>query len=718
MEELRAEHNLMESLLTAREIIQLMDEMPGGLLIYRADGNEEILYANKALLRIFLCETMEEFRDLTGNSFRGLVYQEDLEEVEKSIQAQIRENQHDMDYVEYRIVRKDGMIRWIEDYGHFVHLPSVGDIFYVFAGDATERKEQQILQNLELLEKEEKIQRLIQQFNNERNLINQEHLQRLEVIEGLGVNYESILYADLDTNRIIPYRLSCRTEMQFEKRFQEREFLWYISDYIQMWVHPDDRSLVRAATSPEAIRRRLKENKAYSINYRILFRGEMQYLQLRIVNVGQSGHISQIVMGYRRIDKEFRREMEQKQLLKDALKNANLAITAKNTFLSNMSHDMRTPLNAILGFALLAKKHLDDHGPVWNYVDKIESSGQQLLDLINKVLEISWTKANHIQISENKFNLCSLMEDMKENLLSQTSSKNIALFLDTEHVIHSTVWGDSDKLRQILWHLMNNAVTYTPNGGSIHLSVTEEETPAKGYGLYQFVVQDTGIGISKEFLEHIFEPFEREKNTTMSGVHGMGLGLAIAKNMVETMGGQIKADSAPHKGSTFTVTLQLPTAKQPTQSPVKAIDLAALLSDQKILLVEDNEINLEIATDLLEELGFHIETAENGQIALEKISKSKPGEFALILMDIQMPVMDGRQAAIAIRQLESPALASLPIVALSADAFESDRKKSIECGMDAHLPKPIEVTLLLETIIKAIQNYRTKFRMSSLADKI
>ncbi len=718
MEELTAEHNLMESLLTAREIIQLMDEMPGGLLIYRADGNEEILYANKALLRIFLCETMEEFRDLTGNSFRGLVYQEDLEEVEKSIQAQIRENQHDMDYVEYRIVRKDGMIRWIEDYGHFVHLPSVGDIFYVFAGDATERKEQQILQNLELLEKEEKIQRLIQQFNNERNLINQEHLQRLEVIEGLGVNYESILYADLDTNRIIPYRLSCRTEMQFEKRFQEREFLWYISDYIQMWVHPDDRSLVRAATSPGAIRRRLKENKAYSINYRILFRGEMQYLQLRIVNVGQSDHTSQIVMGYRRIDKEFRREMEQKQLLKDALKNANLAITAKNTFLSNMSHDMRTPLNAILGFALLAKKHLDDHGPVWNYVDKIESSGQQLLDLINKVLEISWTKANHIQISQNKFNLCSLMEDMKENLHSQTSSKNITLSLDTENVTHSTVWGDSDKLRQILWHLMNNAVTYTPNGGSIHLSVKEEETKAKGYGLYQFMVQDTGIGISKEFLEHIFEPFEREKNTTMSGVHGMGLGLAIAKNMVETMGGQIKADSSLHKGSTFTVTLQLPTAEQPTPSPVKDIDLAALLSDQKILLVEDNEINLEIATDLLEELGFHIETAENGQIAPEKISKSKPGEFALILMDIQMPVMDGRQATIAIRQLESPALASLPIVALSADAFESDRKKSIECGMDAHLPKPIEVPLLLETIIKAIQNYRTKFRMGSLAEKI
>ena len=221
--------------------------------------------------------------------------------------------------------------------------------------------------------------------------------------------------------------------------------------------------------------------------------------------------------------------------------------------------------------------------------------------------------------------------------------------------------------------------------------------------MYQFMVQDTGIGISKEFLEHIFEPFEREKNTTMSGVHGMGLGLAIAKNMVETMGGQIKADSSLHKGSTFTVTLQLPTAEQPTPSPVKDIDLAALLSDQKILLVEDNEINLEIATDLLEELGFHIETAENGQIALEKISKSKPGEFALILMDIQMPVMDGRQATIAIRQLESPALASLPIVALSADAFESDRKKSIECGMDAHLPKPLDIMHLLETIKEVLR---------------
>ncbi len=206
----------------------------------------------------------------------------------------------------------------------------------------------------------------MEEFDKERSLINQEHLRRLEVIEGLSVNYESILYADLDADRILPYRLSDRTEKQFEKKFQMRRFHWYTNDYVSTWVHPEDQALVTKVSSPEYIRKRLAKSKTYYTNYRVVNRGELQYLQLRIVNVGSGSHISQIVMGYRKVDEEVRREMEQKQIFADALNTANLAINAKNTFLSHMSHDMRTPLNAIFGYTALAKKYISDHGAVEN----------------------------------------------------------------------------------------------------------------------------------------------------------------------------------------------------------------------------------------------------------------------------------------------------------------------------------------------------------------
>ncbi len=367
--------------LIVRQIIRFMDEMPGGFFIYHAAGDEKLIFANQAMLRIFQCETLDEFRAMTGNSFRGIVHPDDLEEVEQSIQEQIAASQYDLDYIEYRITRKDGSVRWIEDYGHFIRNRSVGDIFYVFASDATEKKNYLL--------------NLIEAYNKERNSINQEHLRRLEVIEGLSINYDSILYADLDSDTILPYRLSSRTKRQFDERFQKRQFLWYVSDYIDTWVHPEDRGMLSRATAPEYIRKRLADGKTYYINYRVINGEKIQYLQLRIVNVSKKDHISQIVLGYRRVDEELRREMEQKQILESALENAKLAILAKNTFLSNMSHDMRTPLNAIFGFTGLAKKHLDDTEAMCSYLEKIETSSRQLLDLIDKVLEISWTETDN-----------------------------------------------------------------------------------------------------------------------------------------------------------------------------------------------------------------------------------------------------------------------------------------------------------------------------------
>lgn len=692
-----------QDLETACEVITFMDEMPGGFLIYRADGDEQIIYANKALLRIFQCDTMEEFREMTGNSFRGIVHPEDLEEVEESIKDQIKGSQFDLDYVEYRIIAKDGSIRWIEDYGHFVHSDKVGDVFYVFLADATKKRDRQITEKNLLIEKEKKIKNLLDEYNIEKNLINQEHLRRLEVIEGLSVNYESILYVDLDSDKVLPYRLSQRTEYQFDKTLHARGFLWYASDYITTWVHPDDREMVTQATDPDHIRQKLSDGKTYYINYRVIINGETQYLQLRIVNVGRSDHISQLVWGYRRIDEEVLREMEQKKLLEEALYSANLAIVAKNTFLSNMSHDMRTPLNAIFGYTALAKEHLDNINSVQNYLNKIEISSRQLLDLIEKVLEIAWTESNDIRIAEKECNLCDLMQDLYQAMLSKALDKNIDFNIDTDNLEHYDVYGDPDKLKQLLSYLIHNAVKYTNYGGKVSLTIAEVENISNDFAVYQFVIKDTGIGISKDFLAHIFEPFEREKNTTFSGIYGTGLGLTIAKNIAEMMGGSIDVKSTVGKGSTFTVTLRLRIQNEPFSDSADFDDFSFPLLDLKLLLVEDNEINLEIESEILQGLGFSIDTASDGNEAVKMVEQSQPGDYDIVLMDIQMPEMNGRQATAAIRRLDNPALANIPIIALSANAFESDKRMSLESGINAHLTKPIDVPLLLKTMKEILQ---------------
>ncbi len=688
----------------AQEIIKFMDEMPGGFLIYRAEGDEDIIYANQAVVRIFRCNTLKEFKELTGNSFKGIVHPYDLDAVEESIRKQISDSQYDLDYVEYRSIRKDGSICWIEDFGHYLEVDELGGIFYVFLTDATAKKNQYLLERAALIDKKEKkMQNLIEAYDKEKKMIHQEHLRRLEVIEGLSVNYESILYADLDSDKIFPYRLSSRTKRQFDDRYHIIGFRWYVSNYADTWVHPEDRAMVSQLTNPEYIRGKLSEKKTYYINYRVINNGELQYLQLRIVNVGKVEKVSQIVMGYRRVDLEVRREMEQKQLLEDALNKANLAIVARDTFLSNMSHDMRTPLNAIFGFTALARQKALDNEAALAYLGKIETAGNQLLDLIEKVLEISWTESNAITITESECNLYDIVQDVYQSLQNEAADKKITFTLDSQTLMHPNVYSDHGRLRQVLMYLAHNAITYTNSGGNVALHVRELEALPNHHIVYQLSVEDNGIGISETFMEHLFTPFEREKNTTFSGIHGTGLSLAIAKNIITVMGGKIEVDSTENKGSTFTVTLRL--RVQDSAASSAAEDNLTNLTDLKILLVEDNMINLSIETEILRELGFKIETAENGSIAVEKLANSAPGDFDLILMDIQMPVMDGRQATEAIRKLENPLLANIPIIALSANAFESDKRRSIESGMNAHLTKPMDVPLLLETISKTMKKH-------------
>ncbi len=654
---------------------KIMDEMPGGFFIYQADENEEIIYANKAVLRLFGCDTMEELREFTGNSFRGMVHPEDLNEVEESIKCQIEKSQYDLDYVEYRIIRKNGEIRWIEDYGHFIHS-KMGGIFYVFAGDATEKR----------IKKEKELEE-----------VRKEQFRRQVIIEALSMDYESIFYVNLDENRMQAYRFSERIEYQFGNGCAVCAFAGFDKEYIERWVHPDDRELVARASSPQYIRKRLSKGRMFHVNYRIIKDGKPEYLQLRVVNVGELDPVSRIVMGYRSVDDEIIHEMEQKDIMEDTLRRAKLANAAKNTFLANMSHDMRTPMNAIIGFNELAKKHMSEKEKLENYLKKAEEAGEQLRVLINDVLEISRMESGDMRMEEVKCSLFDVVKEVRDFVVPEAEAKNITYFPDLSGIRHKYIYSDPQKLLHVLLKLTGNAVKYTEEGGWISLCVIEKKEASKDYACYQFVVEDNGIGINREFQNQIFEPFERQKNTTMSGVPGTGLGLAIAKNIVEMMGGTIEIESIEGKGSKFTVTLSL-RIQENQENKSKPEGWTQELKKRRLLLVEDNDFNMEIETELLSEAGFIVDTAVNGSIAVDKVRNSRPGDYEVILMDIQMPVMDGYQATKEIRSLKDRETAAIPIIALSANTFDEDRKKSMECGMNAHIAKPVDIELLSEII--------------------
>ena len=331
------------------------------------------------------------------------------------------------------------------------------------------------------------------------------------------------------------------------------------------------------------------------------------------------------------------------------------------------------------------------------------NASQQLLDLIDKVLETTWLETNEAPAAEAPCSLKSIVQEICDFLQPQAEEKGIAFTVDLTGVEHDEVFSDQDLLHRLVMYLANNAVTYTKPGGQVSVTAQERGDMPGERGVYQLVIRDTGIGISKSFLERIFEPFSREQNTTLSGIHGIGLGLTIAKSIVDRMGGALEVRSEPGQGSTFTATLHLRRQARQAAAGPGGEGLPSLGEGRRILLVEDNEINREIETELLQDVGFTIDEAVNGAIAVEKVRASAPGEYDLILMDIQMPVMDGWQAAQAIRGLANPALASIPIVALSANVFQSDINKSLDSGMEAHLTKPIDIPALLKTIERILK---------------
>ncbi|MCM1023140.1 MAG: ATP-binding protein [Prevotella sp.] len=393
-------------------------------------------------------------------------------------------------------------------------------------------------------------------------------------------------------------------------------------------------------------------------------------------------------------------EQKHREELNEALNMAQSANRAKTVFLNNMSHDIRTPMNAIIGFTNLSLKHLDDKTLLEDYLGKISRSSSHLLNLINDVLDMSRIESGKVVIEEKPENLSDILQNVRSIIQTDIAAKQLELNV-TEDVKNGDVYCDKLRLNQVLLNLLSNAMKFTPAGGAVSLTLAEKGVH-DGFADYELRVKDTGIGMSPEFAATIFEPFTRERTATVSGIQGTGLGMSITKNIVDMMNGTIEVQSEKDKGTEFIINLSL--RLQDEQKSAKREEPKAeeevSFKGSRLLLVEDNELNREIATEILKEWGFLIETAENGREAVDVVKASEPGYFAAVLMDVQMPVMNGYEASRAIRALDDPGLSKILIIAMTANAFEEDKQEALNAGMNDHVGKPIDVPVLLNTLKK------------------
>lgn len=777
-----------------------------GMMCHTLDG-KRILSINRAALKILGYDSVEELQKDGFFMIAPSVVEEDKPKLHRSIQSLKKVG--DSVSMEYRVRHSDGEILYV--LGSFKLVEEDGELYCQrFLLDRTAQK----LQEEEARQKDKRKQE--------------------ELIHALSIEYNLVCYFDLNTGIGRALRIGeCKNNL-LEPIFSGDLILEDVmGQYIETGVYEEDKESLRFAASRKHLEQMLSEKSVAHMNYRITCCGELRYFQMKAVRAGKWDKNHGIVLGFRSVDEENRAEREKNELLENALFQANRANKAKSIFLSNMSHDIRTPMNAIIGFTALAITHIEQKEKVEEYLKKIMTSGNHLLSLINDILDISRIESGKIHLEEELCSLPEIMHELRNIIQADIHTKQLDLYMEAIDVQEEEVYCDRLRLNQVLLNLLGNAVKYTPSGGKVSMKLIQKCGAPDGYKIYEFHIKDTGIGMSREFVSHIFEPFERENNSTISGIQGTGLGMAITKNIVDMMNGTITVNSEQGVGTECIVSFPLRVSESKKEKPeiselsgvralvvdddfnicdnvscmLKEIGLRAewtlsgkeavlrtrqavmrndeyfvyiidwLLPDMngievarrirqetgrdvpiivltaydwcdiedeareagvtafcgkplffselygclnsivntsinvktvsegkgpirkgRILLTEDNELNQEIAVAILEEAGFSVEVAQNGQVAVDMLSASEPGYYQVVLMDIQMPVMNGYDAAKAIRNLENHKLASLPILAMTANAFEEDKQEALKSGMNGHIAKPIDVKTLMEVL--------------------
>ncbi len=655
---------------TLSVVEQFGDHMPGGFFIYKADESGELLYANKGVFQIYGCENLEEFRELTGFNFRGMVHPEDYEWVESSIKKQVNESRSDMDYVEYRIIRKDGETRWIDDYGHYVESDVYKGLYYVFVSDITDKH---------------------RQAESDKAL-------RTAVIEALTRSYDSVwLINDLETERFELFRID--QEMVHLMPAHAAVKLKKYSDAFAFYsglVLEEDRQSFLEGVRPESIVRNTADRLIYSVPFRRVFEDSVRYYRVEFARLDLPGGKSGIVTGFKNVDEEVRRDQQIQQALREAIDAANASNQAKSEFLSSMSHDMRTPMNGIIGMTAIAANHLDDRERVADCLRKISESSNHLLSLINDILDMNKIESGKVELHEEEFCLADLIDGMLTMTRPQIQAHGHSFKVNILNVEHEQVIGDSRRIEQVFVNIMSNAIKYTPNGGKISLSVRELPTRTPGFGHYQFIFEDNGYGMTEEFVKHLFEPFARANDKRTVGIQGTGLGMAITRNIVCMMGGDISVESVYGEGSRFTVTIYLKLQN------IKDINYENFL-DLRVLIADDDPVCCESACELLTDMGMNSEWVLSGKAAVERVkARQEQGrEFFAAIIDWRLPDQDG---VTTVRQIRRMVGEGVPIIIFSAYDWTDIEQEAREAGATAFISKPLFRTKVA-TLFNALVNH-------------
>ncbi len=652
-------------------------DVPGPLDIHSASWSTRILSDNQ-------------------EEFRAFIKRENL--------LHLYEIGEDEPWIDYLIEGLDGTRVWINETVSMSQDEETGDVVgLIILRDVTEQK-----------------------------LTYLENQRRMGIISGLTNEYETLYLADLFHDRYSIYRFN-EAIMEKHKPVFVDSYAESIRLFAESAVYEHDREKFISNLSQEHIQSELKDKEYSSFSFRVGEPSDQRFYRAKISRVAFiDGIPSECVIGFSNIQQEVEEEMRQKTLLEDALEQARHAVVAKSAFLSNMSHDIRTPMNAIVGYTNIAAEHLDEPERVRKLLNNIVTSSNHLLQLINNALDVSRIESGRMKLIERRHRLSDIVEGVSTIIESEVQKKDIQYTAEIDEALCDEVYCDRLRVTQLILNLLSNAVKYTHDHGIVTLRLRNLGGAGQGYQNVEITVSDNGVGIGKQFIDRLFEPFERENTSTISQLPGSGLGLSICKGIVDSMGGTINVRSQKNVGTVFTVKFflrlqdQSETASVNTSKTLEALrgktkldpellqigifkpseekkaGVTRSLEGLRALLVEDNVLNREIADELLKECGLQVEFAGNGQVALDRISDRNPGYYDIVFMDVQMPVMDGLEATRQIRKLSDPKNAEVPVIAMTANAFNEDMQNAQEAGMNAYICKPLEsyaIRYVLEQII-------------------
>ena len=512
------------------------------------------------------------------------------------------------------------------------------------------------------------------------------------VATALAGDYFSIYVVDLDTDHFVEYSATKEFDtLGVEKNGED--FFNLSRRNMSRLIYEDDRERFMGTFYREKVMSILERDKIFTMKYRLVFGDTPVWVSMKATLL-EDNDGRHLIIGTNNIEAQMEREAEYQRRVREA------RTSARNDFLANMSHDIRTPMNAIVGYTNIAKSNKHKPETVADALDKIGSSSHYLLSLINDILDISKIESGKMQISCGPCDLAELFRRIEDITALQAKKKSLVINYCYDNICHYQVITDELRIEQIIINIVSNAIKYTPPGKTVDLIAEEVPSPG-GKNKYRFIIRDTGIGIKEDYMPHIFESFTREERTTVNRIQGTGLGLAITAKIVEMMGGTISVKSKLGEGSEFTVELELEPLETDSQANAENsenIDLAG----HRILLVEDNAINAEIARMILEQYGAEVQQAENGKIGLEALQEKGPGYYDAVLMDIQMPVMNGFEATKAIRALGGAYATALPIIAMSANAYDEDVRDCLAAGMNGHIAKPFNPDELMRILRRYI----------------